>query len=86
MKRMISKKEAFTYKDIPTNIRQYIINSCKIDNELKYQNEINNKRILILDDTIATGKSISDVSKLIYETYDCKSVDILTLFSGLKSK
>ena len=44
---------------------------------------INDKNVLILDDTIATGKTVSEIAKLTVDTFSPKKVTIITLFSAL---
>ena len=73
----------FTYKDIPKNLRYVIKSSCSVTNELTYQEDINEKDILILDDTISSGKSISDTVQAINKNFNPKSITVITLFSGL---
>lgn len=82
---MIIKDNYFTYKTIPTNLRKYIVNSSVIngDDALKYSDSINDKDILILDDTISSGETISDNVKAIRDTFAPKSITVITLFSKL---
>lgn len=82
-KKMPNKQ--FRYHDIPVHYRDYIINCFYIPDNLKETNEpyFNGKKVLIIDDTIATGKTLSDTTITIANTFDCKSITILTLFSKL---
>lgn len=75
----------FRYHDIPVTWRKYIKNIFYFPEEdtVKYAKYFNNKKILVIDDTMATGKSIVDTIDVITQTYDCKSITILTLFSKL---
>lgn len=84
---MITKDNYFTYKEIPINLRKYICQSCTIygNNMLKYSSNINGKDILILDDTISSGETISDNVKVIRDTFTPKSITVITLFSALSS-
>jgi hypoxanthine-guanine phosphoribosyltransferase len=56
-----------------------------IDNEkiIEYSSYINDKDILILDDTIGSGNSISEATRAINDTFDPKSITVITLFSKL---
>ena len=69
------------------------LNDNEIDNYLKNLEDIldyaeviknakyfNGKKILVIDDTIATGKSMLDTCRTIIDTYDVKALTILTLF------
>lgn len=83
LKKMIKDNNGvFSYKYIkPMYLRKYVLKSC--DTIDIYDNEINGKDILILDDTIASGKTISDSTKSLLETYEPKSITVLTLFSSI---
>lgn len=54
------------------------------DKIAEYANKINDKDVLIIDDTISRGQSIKDMVKIIKNTYTPKSITVLTLFSKLK--
>ena len=56
--------------------------SIGIDNDLNYDDVINNKNVLIFDDTVTSGKTISDSGKAIYEMFAPKSLTYITLFFG----
>lgn len=76
----------FRYHDIkPVSYRKYIKNIFYIpDSEIiDKKNFFNGKKVLVIDDTIATGKTMADCCQTILDTFDCKSVTILTLFSKL---
>lgn len=76
--------DIFSFKYIPTNYRSYITKTMnKNYSVIKYAEEINDKHILILDDTISSGNTISEMSEDIITTYIPKSITILTLFSSL---
>lgn len=85
LQKMKAKGDYFTYKELPTNLRKYIKKSSKIINNdiLTYSDMINGKDILILDDTISSGKSISDNIEVINSTFTPKSITVVTLFSAL---
>lgn len=78
----------FSYKYIrPNELREAIVQSMYVSDEykddLEYAEKINNKRVLILDDTVASGKTISDSAEALMETFDPKDITFLTLFSPL---
>jgi hypothetical protein len=85
LQKMIDKDNYFTYKMLPTDLRQYICTSCKVEerDDLMYSEMINDKDILILDDTISSGKTISDSVYAINETFNPKSITVITLFSKI---
>jgi hypothetical protein len=83
----ISKMGAFfTFKEVPSGLRKYIKNiwndnfSC---HGLTYADKINGKNILVLDDTISSGQTISTYCENIINNYTPKSITIVTLFSKL---
>ncbi|WP_111898791.1 phosphoribosyltransferase [Pseudoprevotella muciniphila] len=77
----------FSYKYIEEKYRQYVIQSMFISDEVKSNlelaNDINGKRILVLDDTVTSGKTISDSAEALMETFDPSDITFLTLFSPL---
>lgn len=80
----IAKDDVFSYKNIPTKLRGYIESGCEIESHsLDYADKINNKDVLIVDDTITTGKTISDLVSSINSTFEPKSITVITLFSSL---
>ena len=80
----------FSYKYIEENYRQYVIQSMYISDEVKSNlelaNDINGKRVLVLDDTVTSGKTISDSAEALLETFDPKDITFLTLFSPLTNE
>lgn len=81
----------FSYKYLkPITLRNAIIQSMHISDdfidEITYGSVINGKKILIIDDTVTSGKTISDSAEAIKEMYDPQSITFLTLFSPLSSK
>jgi hypothetical protein len=84
----------FTIKNIPPNDRKYLeyydfqnilINKdyMSLSNQKKKVNQmINDKNILIFDDTLSTGETVSRYIKNMYITFEPKSVTILTLLSA----
>lgn len=80
------KMQDFSFKFIPTNLRKYIKKIYKenwIGDELDVADKINNKNILILDDTISSGTTISLFTNDIIEMYDPKKITVITLFSKI---
>lgn len=78
----------FSYKYLQrAAYREIILQSMRIKNyphcELNYANEINGKDVLVFDDTITTGKTISDSGNAIKEMFNPKSITYITLFSAI---
>ena len=74
----------FSYRFIKdSNLRKYITKTMySNDNEIiEYAPYVNGKDILILDDTISSGSSISEATKLIQETFIPNTITVITLFS-----
>lgn len=81
----------FSYKYLQkSEYREVIIQSMKINmgihNDLNYADSINGKDVLVFDDTITTGKTISDSGKAITEMFAPKSITFITLFSALNDE
>jgi hypothetical protein len=79
----------FSYKFLkPTELRNAIIQSMYISDdysdEITFGSKINGKKVLVIDDTVTTGKTISDSADAIKEMYDPLSITFLTLLSPLK--
>lgn len=79
----------FSYKFLkPSELRSAIVQSMYINDdfrdELTYGPLINGKKVLIIDDTVTSGKTISDSADAVKEMYDPISITFLTLFSPLK--
>ena len=72
---------AFSYKYIPAKLRYKIGETIHVNKDLKLSNEINGKRILILDDTITTGKTISDSAKALMNTFTPASITFFTIMT-----
>lgn len=85
-KEMIKDNDYFSYRKIPPNLRKFIDTSSVIDanDALKYSDMINDKDVLILDDTISSGETISDNVQVLMKTFEPKSVQVITLFGPLK--
>lgn len=77
----------FSFRLIPNaKLRKYITKtmySDSIDGQIKYSRFINDKDVLILDDTITSGKTISEACKDIIKSFTPKSITIITLFSKI---
>lgn len=76
----------FTFKHIPVDLRKHIkkiYNDNYIQDEIEDAIKINGKDILILDDTISSGSTISNMVETIEKLYDPKSITVITLFSKL---
>ncbi len=50
-----------------------------VKSDLEMANQINGKRVLVLDDTVASVKTISDSAEDLMDTFDPKSITSLTL-------
>ena len=73
----------FTFRLVPTKLRKYIGQViCQQEPIIDLSIHINDKDILILDDTIAEGTTISLMCRCILEMYTPKSVSVITLFSA----
>lgn len=76
----------FTFKNIPPYLRGFIKNIWKDKTSkhgLEYASMINDKDVLILDDTISSGQTISTFCQNVINNYAPKSITIITLFSKL---
>lgn len=85
--KMQKDNDKFSFRYIPKELRKYITklyNENWIDNELDYTSLINDKDILILDDTVTTGSTISHFVQTINDMYTPKSITVITLFSPLE--
>ena len=78
-------------------VRHYIKNSNMrntIDVTLKrsddisaeFANKINDRNVLIIDDTISRGQTIKEACDIIKQSYSPKSITVLTLLSNLKEE
>lgn len=81
----------FSYKYLQkTPYREAIIQSMKVnigvDNDLNYDEAINGKNVLIFDDTVTSGKTISDSGKAICDMFAPKTLTYITLFSSLNDE
>lgn len=81
----------FSYKYISTlAYRESIEKSLSIefddDLSMQYRNAINGKNVLVLDDTVESGKTLSDSAEAIRSMFDPLSITFLTLFSPKSSQ
>lgn len=81
----------FSYKCLQVaKYRDAIIQSMKVNmspsSDLNYADSINNKDVLVFDDTITTGKTISDSGNAIKEMFSPKSITFVTLFSAIDNE
>lgn len=79
-------KGYFTYHQIKDkDFRDCIKNGFGYRKErvIEYSKFFNGKDVLILDDTLRSGKSISEITKMVLDIYIPKSVTVVTLFSRL---
>lgn len=79
----------FSYKYInPIRLRGAVLNSMSINhditNDANIYSLIDNKKVLIIDDTVASGKTISDSAEALCNVFNPSSVTFFTLFSPLK--
>lgn len=77
----------FSYKFFSKSLRNAIIQPMYINDfykdDITYGKYLNGKKILVIDDTVTSGKTISDSVEAILETYAPDSITFLTLFSAL---
>ena len=71
----------FSYKYIPAKLRNKIGRTIRTNKGLNLADEINGKRILILDDTVTTGKTISDSAKALVSTFAPASITFFTIMT-----
>ncbi len=78
----------FSYKYLPLYLRPIISNSMSVKedilNDEKINEFINDKKVLIIDDTVTSGKTISDSADALKSVFAPKEITFLTLFSPLK--
>lgn len=70
---------------VDRDMRKVITQTMKLNIGLAgfYADAINNKDVLLLDDSITNGGSMNEAMKIIRENYASKSITILTLISPL---
>jgi len=77
---MMRNSKLFSYKYIPAEYRDMIGQTIKVS-DLSLGDKINGMRVLILDDTVTTGKTITDSARALLDTFDPESVTFLTLMT-----
>ena len=77
---MMRNGNLFSYKYIPIGYRGLIGQTINVS-DISLGNKINGMRVLILDDTVTTGKTITDSAKALLDTFVPKSVTFLTLMT-----
>lgn len=80
------KTEWFEAKYVKKEYLRFIKTIVCLSNEISYEKCIEmfkDKHVLILDDTISTGQTVSNTSNIIKRMYGPKSVTIITLLSRL---
>lgn len=84
---MDKTKNGYFTRHLVTNseMRDVLDFTLKIstDRFAEFANKINGQDILIIDDTISRGQSIKDICKIITQSYQPKSITVLTLLSKL---
>ena len=74
--------EIFTYHNLPMPYRKAIPQSAELGDICEDDVLINDRDVAIIDDTLTTGKTLSDISELILGTYVPKSITFITMFSA----
>ena len=76
-------KKFFTAKYMPKNVLRFVKEpiSTKTQNAAQCAEYFNDKDVLILDDIIASGTTLSFCAQNVLDTYSPKSVTIVTLLS-----
>lgn len=82
---MMRGNNVFTYKKTGPTTREYLEKYMRIPNEIdfKARHEINDKRVLVLDDTVSSGKTLSEYAFALNATFCPSSITFLTVFSPL---
>lgn len=75
--------DVFSYKYIPAALRNKIGETIRVSGNggIDLANEINGKKILILDDTVTTGKTISDSAKALMNMFTPASITFFTIMT-----
>lgn len=66
-------------------MRDILDSTLKLSNDrfAEFANKINGQDILIIDDTISRGQTVSEACRIMMESYSPKSITVLTLLSSL---
>lgn len=77
----------FSYKYLPLYLRKIVSRSMHVNkdvlNDEKIFELINDKKILVIDDTVSSGKTISDSAEALMSMFSPQSITFLTLFSPI---
>ena len=79
----------FQFHFLPSKFRKYVRNcfgEVPKSTAVNYAPFINGKRVLIIDDTISSGQTISSFCKVLLGTFDPKEALVFTAFSKLYDK
>lgn len=84
----VSNGNKFSYKLLgDVRLRKYMPQSMEVPDNVALSDEIsskiNDKRVLVVDDTITSHKTLSDSSKAILDTFYPKEIIFFTLFTAL---
>lgn len=83
------KNDTFQFHKIADmEMRKVIEHTIKLSDNFygKYIDAINDKHVLIIDDSLTLGQTIKESCRIISEAYTPKSISVLTLFSPLYCK
>lgn len=80
-----SMGDTFTYHKLPMEYRKAIPQSAEVGDICEYDVMLNDMDVAIIDDTLTTGKTLSDISELILKSYAPKSITFITMFSAKDS-
>lgn len=88
IKSLLSKRQhnssTFSFGDVPVEYRKYIQKAyIPTDDVLKYADDINNKNVLVFDDTVSSGKSLTLTAAALREMFVPKSLTFMTIMSPL---
>ena len=81
-KMQLNNKGIFSFKYIPNSLRNKFSN-CSSVSSVNYSSHIDDKNILIIDDTITSGSTISQAIEGLRSIYNPSKITVLTLFSKL---
>lgn len=87
---MDNKKNGYFVRHMISDpdMRNSLDQTFKLSNSMsvEYAKYINDNDVLIIDDTISRGQSIKEMCQIIKDTYNPKSLTVLTLMSTLDNK
>ena len=83
---MIANNELFSYRKLgPLPYRKLMPISVTVNNGILRSEDINGKRILIIDDVASSGKTLSDSTEALRYTFEPRKVSYLTIFSPINN-